>query len=187
MEQVTEIFDTHQQCFVEALILDIQERHVRDFEEIWLPQLEELSEEDKHLDWALKKRLSRNYDDFEVYALEYNNMAQGFIAIETLGHRSWFDTSASLSADETQRIVYAKFIVSAPWNRRVSGTLHYKYVGLKLLLFVRQRSLALGYAGRVGLHSLPGAVGFYRKAGMLELGNDPDRENLTYFEYRGLS
>lgn len=178
MREVVEIFNTEEQCLIEATILEIQDRHLQDFEEIWVPQLTELSEEDKDLDLALKKRLSRKYDDFEVYALECDNIAQGFIAIETLGYRSWFD--------ETQRIIYVKFIVSAPWNRGRLRMQRYKFVGSNLLSFVRERSNKLGYAGRVGLHSLPVAIGFYQKAGMLELGSDSDFDNLIYFEYPSL-
>ncbi|MEA5467244.1 hypothetical protein [Spirulina sp. 06S082] len=175
MREVVEIFNTEEKCLIEATILEIQDRHLRDFEEIWVPQLTELSEEDKDLDLALKKRLSRKYDDFEVYALECDNIAQGFIAIETLGYRSWFD--------EQERIIYVKFIVSAPWNRGRLRMQRYKFVGLSMLRFARQRSTALGYSGRVGLHSLPNAIEFYRKARMLELGSDPDFDNLIYFEF----
>ncbi|WP_204104764.1 MULTISPECIES: hypothetical protein [Spirulina sp. CCY15215] len=102
-------------------------------------------------------------------------MTQGLIEIETRGHRSWFD--------ETQPIIYVKALASAPWNRGLRQVPRYKYTGSSLLLFVRRRSVALRYAGRIGLHSLPGAVEFYRKSRMLELGRDPDCDNLTYFEF----
>ena len=51
-----------------------------------------------------------------------------------------------------------------------------------MLEFARQRSLDLGYGGRVGLHALPGSEPFYESRYMLNLGYDPDRE-MVYFEY----
>jgi hypothetical protein len=52
-----------------------------------------------------------------------------------------------------------------------------------LLFFARQRSLALGYNGRVGLHALPASEGFYHHEQMLDYGEDPDKDNLRYFEF----
>jgi hypothetical protein len=43
----------------------------------------------------------------------------------------------------------------------------------------------LGYKGRIGLHSLPGALDFYRKlrVGLINCDADPDEtDNLVYFE-----
>lgn len=38
------------------------------------------------------------------------------------------------------------------------------------------------WCGRLGLHSLQNSEGFYRKAGMRELGADADYQGLTYIE-----
>ena len=51
----------------------------------------------------------------------------------------------------------------------------------------RQRSVDLGYGGRVGLHSLPEAEGFYQRQKMLEHGPDPEKDDLVYFEYNAIS
>ena len=40
-----------------------------------------------------------------------------------------------------------------------------------------------GLDGRCGLHSLPLAEGFYRRAGMQDLGIDPKYHDLRYFEF----
>jgi hypothetical protein len=56
-------------------------------------------------------------------------------------------------------------------------------VGTLLLNFARQRSLQLGYGGRIGLHSLPGAQRFCDMKNMMEFGPDPDKDDLVYFEY----
>jgi hypothetical protein len=58
-----------------------------------------------------------------------------------------------------------------------------KGVGTALLVFAKQRSLALGYDGLVGLHSLPISEGFYRRLRMSDYGEDPDKDNLRYFEF----
>ena len=56
-------------------------------------------------------------------------------------------------------------------------------VGRSLLLFARQRSLELGYGGRVGLHALPESEAFYHRLPMPDYGADPEKEGLVYFKY----
>lgn len=63
---------------------------------------------------------------------------------------------------------------------------YFRGVGRALLMFARQRSLELGYSGRVGLHALPGSETFYRRQGMLDLKADPGKDGLVYFEYNAL-
>jgi hypothetical protein len=83
-----------------------------------------------------------------------------------------------------ERLVYVDGIASAPWNRKaIQRPQKFKGVGTALLEFARNRSLELGYEGRVGLHCLPGAEGFYDRQGMLDLGSDEDYEDLIYFEF----
>jgi hypothetical protein len=59
---------------------------------------------------VVKKRISLSSDNFESYAIEYQGMTQGLMAIETQWHRS--------QVDRRHRIVYVQAIASAPWNRR---------------------------------------------------------------------
>lgn len=51
------------------------------------------------------------------------------------------------------------------------------------LTFARLRSVELGYGGRVGLHSLPNAEGFYEQLQMSDYGPDLEKNGLVYFEY----
>ena len=100
--------------------------------------------------------------------------------IETQWHRSHW----------AQRwpLVYVEAIATAPWNRSdIEQPPWLKQVGTLLLLFARQRSVDLGYDGRVGLHSLPGAEGFYHRQQMPEHGLDPEKDDLVYFEYNAIS
>ncbi|MBP0018856.1 MAG: GNAT family N-acetyltransferase [Cyanobacteria bacterium SBLK] len=170
----TQLFDIQENCYSNARIVEISDRHVLDFEEYWIPKLEELGEEDQYWDWAFKKRMAFNEDNIEGYAIECNNTTQGLLSLETRFHRSWLD--------ETQKIVYIKAIASASWNRSSVPRQRYKFVGKRLISFARQRSAELGYFGRIGLHSLDNAIEFYRKLSMWELGRDPDCDDLIYFE-----
>lgn len=80
--------------------------------------------------------------------------------------------------------------MTAPWNRRAIERSHeFTGVGRQLIQFARQRSLELGYQGRVGLQALPSAVGFYERIGMTCLALEPEEivdpeDALPYFEYR---
>lgn len=51
-----------------------------------------------------------------------------------------------------------------------------------LLQFARERSVQLGYGGRLGLHALPRSESFYNSKNMMDLGYDSDAE-MTYFEF----
>lgn len=161
---------------VSALLVDLAQKHLDDFEINWLPMLEEAGSADKFWDWLVKKRISLSSTNFESYAIEEEGLTQGLMAIETQWHRS--------QSDRSKHLVYIQAIASAPWNRK---TLHsqpkLRGVGTALLLFARQRSMELGYEGRIGLHALPRAESFYDDQNMSNYGPDPEQEDLTYFEY----
>lgn len=160
---------------VEARLCTMQSRHLDDFNTIWKSMLEELGAEDTFWDWARKKRLSLSNDHYEAYAVEYEDLTQGLLWIETQWHRSQWVIG--------QPLVYVEALASAPWNRRsINPEPWLKGVGTVLLQFARKRSLDLGYQGRLGLHALPGSESFYETRNMLNFGYDPDRE-MIYFEY----
>ncbi|MBE9014219.1 hypothetical protein IQ250_28935 [Pseudanabaenaceae cyanobacterium LEGE 13415] len=161
---------------VQAQLAQMQPRHLEDFEMLWRGMLLDLNEEDAFWSWAMKERLSNNDDRFEAYAIEYEEVTQGLMWLETQWHRSWLNPN--------QRLVYVEALASAPWNRQnLDDPPYLKGVGAALLLFARQRSASLGYQGRVGLHSLPAAERFYQRQNMSEYGQDPDKDNLSYFEF----
>lgn len=137
--------------------------------------LEGLNAEDTFWDWTRKKRLSLSQDRYEAYAIEYDDLTQGLLWIETQWHRSQWAIG--------QPLVYVEALASAPWNRRlINPDPWLQGIGTILLQFARKRSLDLGYQGRLGLHALPGSESFYEVRNMLNFGYDPDRE-MTYFEY----
>lgn len=172
----------YDQRSIEARLLDLQPRHVDDFQSLWQAQLRQSSQEDKYWDWAFKERLTLRDVNYEGYAIEYEDRTQGLMMLETQWHSSQFYPD--------KRLVYVAALSVAPWNRYlIQNPPQFKAVGSALLSFSRLRSVELGYGGRVGLHALPGATGFYERKNMMRLDPDPDdcidadEEALTYFEY----
>lgn len=161
---------------VQGNLNPMQQRHLRDFEGAWQSTLQNLDENDAFWDWAMKKRLSTTDNRFEAYAIEYKGLTQGLIWLETQWHRSWLEPD--------KRLVYIEAIAAAPWNRGfIKSTPYLKGVGAALLMFAKQRSSTLGYDGRVGLHALPISEGFYIHQQMSDYGEDPEKDNLRYFEF----
>lgn len=91
-----------------------------------------------------------------------------------------------ISSQLRRRLVYISALATAPWNRpAITNPPTYKGVGGNLVDFAITRSYELGYQGRIGLHALASALGFYKKlrVGLLECGPDPEQpDNLVYFE-----
>jgi GNAT superfamily N-acetyltransferase len=161
--------------WVEVCIHEMQHRHLMDFNTLWRSMLEVLQAEDTFWDWARKKRLALSNDRYEAYAVEFQDLTQGLLWIETQWHRSQFAAG--------QPLVYVAALASAPWNRRLVNPQPWlQGVGTLLLQFARQRSLELGYGGRLGLHALPGSESFYDSQNMMDLGYDPDAA-MPYFEF----
>ena len=161
---------------VEGILCDVTQKHHEDFKTLCQPQLQQFGAVDRDWDWDFKARVYGSLPGAELYAIECGALTQGLMLMTAAGHRSWFKPAS--------RIVYVQYLASAPWNRpEIQNPPTYKAVGGRLLDFARARSLELGYKGRVGLHSIPQAEGFYRKAGMIEVGADPENDNLVYFEW----
>ena len=179
MQQLIQLIRGQDNRLVDALLVDLAQTHLDDFDRLWSPLLQQVEAEDTFWDWVVKKRISLSSDNFESYAIEHEGVAQGLITLETQWHRSWI-------APE-QQLVYVMALASAPWNRgMIQQPPRFRGVGTLLLNFARRRSLQLGYLGRLGLHSLPDARRFYDMKNMMEFGPDPDKDNLVYFEYSQL-
>jgi hypothetical protein len=161
---------------VPAYLVEFKPKHAEEFESLWKELLLEFTQEDKYWDWMFKLRYVANNDNLEIYAIECENQTQGLMQIETQMHGSQIDRG--------KRLIYIDGIATAPWNRlEIQNPPRFKGIGSILLNFARLRSFDLGYGGRVGLHSLPGAEGFYNKKNMYDLGADEDYDNLVYFEH----
>ncbi|KYC37251.1 hypothetical protein WA1_47400 [Scytonema hofmannii PCC 7110] len=161
---------------VEAYLVQLAQKHIDDYVNNWIKQLQLFNQEDKYWDWVFKLRYIANQENREGYAVECLGQTQGLMMIETLLHGSRINIG--------KRLIYVDGIASAPNNRSaIQKPPQFKGVGTRLLNFARLRSVQLGYSGRVGLHSLPGAENFYDKQNMFNLGKDEEYEDLVYFEY----
>ncbi|MTJ55347.1 GNAT family N-acetyltransferase [Anabaena sp. UHCC 0253] len=161
---------------VNANLVELSQKHIHDYENLWREELRVFQAEDKFWDWLFKLGYISKQDNQEGYALECEDCTQGLMMVETQLHGS--------RSAIGQRLVYIQYITSAPWNRKeIQRPPRYKGVGTALLRYARLRSVELGYGGRIGLHSLPTAERFYENQNMLNLGIDEEYENLTYFEY----
>lgn len=161
---------------VEALLCPAREKHFEDVKQSWRTLFRGSSEADQYWDWEWKQRTYGSRLGAEAYAIECEQRTQGLMLIETLGYRSRFASN--------RRIVYVHALATAPWNRPIiQAPPKYRAVGSLLLDFAQYRSEELGYGGLVGLHALSGAEGFYRRLKMMDCGSDPEKENLTYFEW----
>jgi hypothetical protein len=163
---------------VDGSLVTLNAKHLDDFATVWREQLRTSADEDQYWDWEKKQRiyLAGGLGIYEGYAIEYEQLTQGMMLLQIRGYRS--------QVDPTRRLVYVHSLATAPWNRISNPDSNgFRAVGGALLRFARFRSEELNYGGLVGLHSLLGAEVFYRKMGMMDGGSDPDKENLTYFEW----
>lgn len=92
--------------------------------------------------------------------------------------------NARLPEQAGKDLVYVDYIEAAPWNlKSVVAQPRFGLVGVVLIAAAIQSSKENGFKGRIGLHSLGQAEAFYRdKCRMTELGGDPEKQDLVYFE-----
>jgi hypothetical protein len=134
-----------------------------------------LTTEHSHWDWRSKARLVESAQ-LRLVAVECQNEVQGLMAVRTLPSRSHTDGGS---------VLYVDYLETAPWNLR-SKPVRPRFLGIgKALIREAVRvSHDSGWQGRIGLHSLVQAVGFYSGAcQMRRFGADPDYYDLEYFEY----
>ena len=93
---------------------------------------------------------------------------------------------ARSEADRGKPVLYVDFLEVAPWNWRlveIAQEPRFKVAGTVLLRHAVQQSVQEGFHGRVGLHSLPQAEGYYRACGMEAMAGTSDPEGLRWFEF----
>jgi hypothetical protein len=165
---------------VDAILTEVTQKHLNDAETLWEPLLQGTGAEDEYWDWVAKSRRATLLPGDELYAIECDGITQGLMTIDVLKKR------CQIESQLRRRLVYIRALATAPWNRpAITNPPTYKGVGGNLIDFALARSYQLGYQGRIGLHALPGALGFYRKlrVGLLDCGSDPEEpDNLIYFE-----
>ena len=89
---------------------------------------------------------------------------------------------------EGNNVLYIEYLETAPWNlpEYAGRNVLYRGIGSALLAAAVPLSVTADCNGRLALHSLQAARGFYEKAGFENLGLDPE-ENLEYFELAAVS
>lgn len=92
--------------------------------------------------------------------------------------------SCRLPQQQGKSMVYIEYLVTAPWNRlSLAPQPRFGGIGSALVGVAIQISFDEGFDGRLGLHSLPQASAWYaQKCGMTDLGIDPNKKPLQYFE-----
>lgn len=145
----------------------------------WSTDLAADGEEDRAWDWTRKVRElaldeKAGLGAYESYALICSRELQALMLIETGVHRS---------RDTSQRLVYVEYLATAPRNRALSGRApRFRRCGASLLYKAIERSRQLRFGGRIALHALEKACGFYVRLGMEDYGPDRDEGGLHYFE-----
>ncbi len=132
--------------------------------------------ENKHWEWERKARAMGA--ESIAFGVEANNETQALMIART-------DKSSRLpQPSPPTTLLYVDYLGTAPWN--LSGLValpRFFKCGIGLIEVAVRYSVSLGSGGRIGLHSLQGAEGFYRdKIGMRDLGIDTGYEDLRYFE-----
>lgn len=186
------LFDNSTRKLVEAELLDkIAEKNLLDWEDQWIPARDEVNRrlrtagidrskwpQTGHWSWRDKQCGIQGSLSNPNFCVVCANETQGLMILDTL-------QDGRLQSQLGKAIVYIDYLEVAPWNRRhlPDDIPRYSAVGSILMRAAIEVSIHEGFKGRVGLHSLPQSNDWYaNKCGMTDLGPDPTKQNLRYFE-----
>ena len=135
--------------------------------------------EHSHWNWKLKLEQERLENSFYVCFVIVRDEPQGLMMLK-YGN----EFVCRYVGQQSKPLVYLAYLESAPWNvKEFCDVALYSGIGKEFYKAAVRFSRRLGFAGRIGLHSLPGTESFYEKTcQMMSLGPDPDYDNLVYFE-----
>ena len=174
-----------------ALWHAITEQQLADWEGEWVPELFKAIQrlrrggierrhwpQSRHWDWRRKATVLQGMLANPGFGIVCDGLTQGMMIVDIVKHRGRLDDQRG------QHLVYVEFVENAPWNRaELFNPPRYRGVGSILIRAAVALSEELEFHGRIGLHSLPQANGFYANTcGMTDLGADRDHEGLRYFE-----
>jgi hypothetical protein len=176
------LYDTLLQRPSQADLLRTADDLVERLNATWAPHFqvrEQQRESDK--DFVLWTKGTRYLDlvtdlrDVRAYMLQCAGDIQGVLVLQDEGETSRIVEGAT--------VLTVRYVATAPWNRPLQNRPgRFRGVGTVLLVQSVSESQALGYEGRIGLHSLQGSDGFYRRLGFRDFGPDPANRGMTYFE-----
>ncbi|MBI3913410.1 MAG: hypothetical protein HY327_04390 [Chloroflexi bacterium] len=136
----------------------------------WLPIMPP-DAEDAHWEWDEFIAQGLEYrDELVAFSLLAENKLQGLMLLELESK----DAEGNAS-------IHVLRISTAPWNRSPNN--RYRFAGSLLIAQAVKLGFELERDGRVWLESLPGAEGFYRGLGMIELREKSGEEKLTRFRF----
>jgi hypothetical protein len=175
-----------------AELLDaITEKQPADWEAEWLPKLFEAVQrlhrvgierahwpQSRHWDWRRKAAALQGMLANPGFSIVCGGVTQGMMLVDVVTKR------CRIKDQVGKNLVYVSFVENAPWNRpELFNPPQYRGVGSVLMRAAVQLSKEQEFKGRLGLHSLPQANGFYANTcGMTDLGPDADYQGLRYFE-----
>lgn len=177
-----------------AELLDaITEKQLADWEAEWVPALFEAVQrlhragveraqwpQSRRWDWGRKAAVLQGMLAHPGFSVVCGAVTQGMMLADTTTKRCRIKSQAG------KNLVYVSFVENAPWNRQeLFDPPRYRGVGTILMCAAVELSKEHEFKGRIGLHSLPQANGFYANTcGMTDLGPDPDprHRGLRYFE-----
>lgn len=130
---------------------------------------------DSHWDWRAKCTFAPGTQR-QAYGLVNDDQVEAAMTLA-------FDHVTRIDPTD-EPLIYVDFLSTAPWNRSaIQQPERFRRLGTMLLGAAVSVSHMRGLEGRCGLHSLPPAEGFYQRAGMKDLGADPEYHDLHYFEF----
>lgn len=174
---------------VEAVLIeDVSEADVRRTDTLWKPFLRQSlqdaytrgllpSDLPEHVHWIWERKWRAASGHSQFLGIECAGEMQALMVVRT-------DNLCRLPAQRGLPLIYVDYLAAAPWNlAEIASPPRFSRCGLVLIAAAIRLSSQRGYNGRVGLHSLPQAEGFYRnKCGMTDLGEDLNYEGLRYLE-----
>lgn len=184
--------DRHSGELVDAVLVDeISEEHLTHWEAYWQPclydRVRELHQAEvprsewpstRQWNWDTKSQVFGKLLAYSGFSIVCEGVTQGMMFVNTAQMHSRLPDTLG------QELVYIEYVENAPWNRGdVLDAPRFKGVGSHLVAAAALKSIDEGFNGRVGLHSVPRANGFYNNVcGMTDLGRDSSYDNLRYFE-----
>lgn len=165
----------------------LDQKNFDDFKTLWLPMLEEarrrfaswedaaqVEAQDSHWEWVEKAIEAERIMGRDTFAVECAGVTQGLMLVDV--------AFGQLPDQSGKELVYIELLATAPWNRpKLDPAARYKGVGRVLVGTAISLSVDLGFAGRVGLHSLPQSESWYRTVGFTDVEFDSAKD-MRYFE-----
>lgn len=175
-----------------AELLDaITEKQLADWEAEWVPELFKAVQrlhragverarwpQSRHWDWRRKAAALHDMLGAPGFSITCGGVTQGMMLLDTVTKR------CRIEGQTGKNLAYVSFVENAPWNRKeLFDPPRYRGVGSILVRAAIELSKEHEFRGRIGLHSLPQANGFYANTcGMTDLGSDQNYQGLRYFE-----